>query len=197
MSKPHGGKLKWSVTVAALLLLLGLAAAAAWWVPRLRQEPAREKQTRENLHRLQVAMERYAVDDPFYGYPLSFETLLAKDGPAVVPTNPYTGRPMQEIKAGDPPRPGDFSYLVQPTTLMPGYQLGDKYSLVAYRGLPGPRKIPLTFAPGMERLDWHWVLVTFSSGEGMIRKKNLRYERLHLYMQQHPDQPPPPSPAGP
>jgi hypothetical protein len=72
----------------------------------------------QNLHSLQLALERYAVDNAGY-YPLDFIELAKQGYMPQNPDNAYTARrsresiPMKLIPLGMPGNPGDFAYVTK------------------------------------------------------------------------------------
>jgi hypothetical protein len=77
-------------------------------------EPARKArlgaEARQNLHLLQLALERFSVDSPGASYPESTSLLIQQGYLSELPNNPFTGAPMQEYHPGEIPPPGDFVY---------------------------------------------------------------------------------------
>jgi len=97
-----------AVATAALLLLAWLVIYNAIVIPVHRANMAAE--AKRNLHSVQLAVERYAVDTDG-SYPTRVTQTLEAGYLDALPTNPYTGQPMRELRLGDPPSQGDFYYL--------------------------------------------------------------------------------------
>ncbi|MBN2081809.1 hypothetical protein JW859_06310 [bacterium] len=89
---------------------------------------------KQNLHAVQLALERFAVDSPGCVYPLRLEELSEQSYMPVMPTNPFTGQPMRwevygsyDQAAQNPDRlnHGDFGYVIVPSN----YQRGSAVDL--------------------------------------------------------------------
>jgi hypothetical protein len=93
--------------VITVLLLLDLLLYQGCLLP-LREARLRSE-AKANLHTLQLAVERFAVDTEG-NYPQSTALLLQKGYLVGLPTNPFSGRPMEEYRLGEIPPPGDFVY---------------------------------------------------------------------------------------
>jgi hypothetical protein len=66
--------------------------------------------SRDNYSQLELALERYATDQPHWGYPESIEELVTAGYLTGVPQNPWTHQPMDEVLVQDTPTPGDYCY---------------------------------------------------------------------------------------
>jgi len=80
---------------------------------------AKMNKCKQNLHAVQLGMERYAVDSPGSVYPADLTELIDRGYLRQMPLNPFTGEPMQWILLSElnyeAPRPpglnhGDFGY---------------------------------------------------------------------------------------
>lgn len=105
-----------SATVLLTMLVLGAVREGSY-----RSKCAEVKQ---NLHAIQLAVERFAVDHSLDFYPRQIDDIKARGYLQEFPTNPFTGRPMRCIEApavapaefhqlhDAPPgaEPGDFFY---------------------------------------------------------------------------------------
>jgi hypothetical protein len=97
-----------SATGLSLFSVLAIVNAAIVQPYRMASRAAECKQ---NLHAIQLAVERFAVDSEDGAYPLTVSSLKGTDYLPNFPSNPFTGQPMQEysIDAAEIP-PGDFVY---------------------------------------------------------------------------------------
>jgi len=68
-------------------------------------------QVNENAHAVQLALERFAVDDPHCYYPISVQQAIAAGYLPELPVNPFTGHPVRFIERGAPHLPGDICYV--------------------------------------------------------------------------------------
>ena len=114
------------------------------------QRKAYLSQSKQNLHAVQLALERWAVDSPGGNYPARLEVLAEEGYMPVMPENPFTRRPMEgrvyadwDYAAANPHKlgPGNFGYVPKVdyrTTLsqedLAGLEDGDiiGYELVLY-----------------------------------------------------------------
>jgi hypothetical protein len=101
---------------------------------------------KENLHAIQLAVERYSVDSPDSTYPRSLSDLKGSGYLPEMPTNPFTGLPMRcvaeltdvhKFDAGYVPpdaQPGDFMYFKRfgPQGQQRADEAPEGYSLAAY-----------------------------------------------------------------
>lgn len=97
--------LYWVVFLAAAYIAWGIVFVA---IPRVAWHKKAEISKR-NLHTIQLAVERYAVD--FEGdYPYDINELVKAGYIDEFPVNPFSGMPMQACPPGSEPPPGDFIY---------------------------------------------------------------------------------------
>ena len=103
-------------------------------------------QVKQNLHAIQLAVERYSVDDPQGTYPRSIKDVIRRGYLAEFPINPFTGMPMRCVEEKTdavkfsmeyvPPEaePGDFMYFKRfgPNGQQSLDQAPQGYSLAAY-----------------------------------------------------------------
>jgi hypothetical protein len=95
-------------------LIYGAAGFVLWlvfgvWVPGC--QSARKMATcKQNLHAIQLGLERYAVDDRDECYPPTIQVLVDEGYLDGLPLNAFTGQPMRAIKPGERRTRGDFSY---------------------------------------------------------------------------------------
>ena len=86
---------------------------------------SKEAEGKQNLHLIQLALERYSIDHDG-DYPDNIEQLLKSGFIDVLPDNPFAMSPMQEVLMTDPPevKQGNFSYLKNSTAgIITGYTL--------------------------------------------------------------------------
>jgi hypothetical protein len=162
------------------MLLLGVCLAlvyALWGCVRLH---AQEQAVIANVHALQLAAEKYAVNDPLIGWPLSVEQMLASGCLSAVPINPYTGEPARNIGAGMAATAGDFSYLPLITDIVPGFPLAIEYEIVGYgRKARIPRPSGYDARPNIAFVDWSKVTVWVSNSNGFPPDQYLRQQALN------------------
>ena len=106
----------------------------------------------QNLHAIQLAIERYYFDSKTY--PADLSVLQSEAYLPRLPGNPYNGAPMEQIPAGQH-QPGCFSYLTD----------GKSYALVLY-GPKGSRSFASKHAlPGGAEatIDWDYVVIVLES----------------------------------
>lgn len=87
---------------------------------------ALEAQAKQNMHEVQLALERMAVDDPGSNYPYNINDIVRRGYLQELPQNPFARRPMRGVSIDLPPRengpllgnpelpllpPGDFVYV--------------------------------------------------------------------------------------
>lgn len=147
-------------------LVLGLCQQELWRIAT----------TKSNLHQLQLAIERYRVEDDWVSYPLDIESVTLAGYLPDLPINSYSGEPMRQVRLEDQPTPGDFIYLPAPEDLRPGYQIADNYLLLVYRarmnGIADWTVRPSdleqagwkTVPAGLERIDWNRVALVLQNG---------------------------------
>jgi hypothetical protein len=70
---------------------------------------AKEAETKQNLHSIQLSLERYATDNKAL-YPDSIAKLKS-EGYLFTPPNTVTGKEMREVKFGEQPSIGEFTYV--------------------------------------------------------------------------------------
>lgn len=126
--------LGWQALVAAVHRGINRRIVAFWacfsclgwfaWVIIFVQVPscvyhARMSECRQNLHAVQLAMERFSVDAPGSIYPADLDMLIDQGYLDEMPHNPFTGEPMRwvllaELDLEAPPpaglNHGDFAY---------------------------------------------------------------------------------------
>jgi hypothetical protein len=120
-----------ALACAAATLLLGLFIYSAVREAGYRAKCAEVKQ---NLHAIQLAVERFAVDDPGSFYPSRIEDVIARGYLAEFPVNPFTGLPMRCIEVPQV-APSDFEQLREAP---PGAAPGDFFYYKRY-GRDGPQ----------------------------------------------------------
>jgi hypothetical protein len=115
---PHCDRVAWrSGALAAAVASVAFGVHGCIIEPyRWAQKGAEAKQ---NLHAVQLALERFAVDSEDAGYPVTTAALRTSGYLPKFPRNPYTGEEMREYPV-DIERlpPGDFVYY--PRTDSPG-----------------------------------------------------------------------------
>lgn len=172
-----------------VLLISALSLTAIWFVLLKVQDVVRFKKTAANLRTLMLAIERYSIDEPLGSYyPNTIEEVVRKGYLPSIPINPYSGKPMREIRPGDPASAGDFSYLPAKEEIAPGYWFAPNYLLVAYSD-GGYRVSAGEFihrVPDSSTLPWRYICVAFVSGidckyDPKVRNK-LREERILSYL---------------
>ena len=90
------------------------------------KEKGNEAVVKANLHSIQLAVERFAVDHDGT-YPKAIDELQVGNYLSQPPQNPFTKQPMRNISPGDTPYAGEFSYL---PVMKGGEAVG--YDLYAY-----------------------------------------------------------------
>jgi hypothetical protein len=90
-----------------LMVLLPVAIA----IPNLMMigEKGKEAETKQALHTIQLAVERYATDRN-WTYPKTIDEVVAAGYMPQLPINPFTDQPMRNISPGDVPFEGEFTY---------------------------------------------------------------------------------------
>jgi hypothetical protein len=107
---PATDKLRFRLAGSALGVLLTAAFVNTHIVMPVR-EARLASQAKQNLHAVQLAVERFAVDQADGNYPLRASEVIAAGYLSVMPPNPYTGQPMQEYSVDTQLLPaGDFVY---------------------------------------------------------------------------------------
>jgi hypothetical protein len=84
----------------------------AVWVPGCQHE-GKLRQAKENMHLIQLGLERFAVDSPGSVYPRQIDVLLKTGYLEQMPVNPFSGRPMRCVPLEGEHERGDFSYLAR------------------------------------------------------------------------------------
>lgn len=113
VATPRGARLFFLLTVLPLLLL-GLLLSRGLGAMQFKRK---EAQCKQNLHAIQLAVERYAVDQQDSDYPADVNTLVGSSYLPQMPENPFTHLPMRvvpvdaQLEALSPPERGDFGYL--------------------------------------------------------------------------------------
>jgi len=98
--------LYWVVFLAAAYMAWGIFFVA---IPRA--EHSRNAEIcKRNLHAIQLAVERYAVDSPHADYPYDVCDVIRAGYIDAFPINPFSGEPMQPYPPGSEPPLGDFIY---------------------------------------------------------------------------------------
>ena len=91
-----------------------IAGVAAWLIFGVAVPRAHEAQclaqAKQNLHSVQLGLERYAVDAPQSKYPADLNTLIKDGYLQALPDNPFTGQPMKWHRPGEQCARGDFVY---------------------------------------------------------------------------------------
>jgi hypothetical protein len=90
------------------LLLLAVLAVVAFvvslacldWIPKY-QYQNKVAEAKLNLHAVQLALERFAVEQPDSTYPADIRELISTGFLTEFPPNPFTGQPMQPISIVD------------------------------------------------------------------------------------------------
>lgn len=90
-----------------LLVLLSVAIAIPNFVSI--KEKSKEAEVKQNLHSIQLAVERFAVDHDG-AYPTTIDELQAQSYLPQLPQNPFTNQPMRNISPGEQPFQGEFTY---------------------------------------------------------------------------------------
>lgn len=80
------------------------------WLPHQRHV-RQVVQTRQNLHAIQLGLERYAVDNEAGNYPGTIDELIVCGYFSKLPENPFTREPMRALPPDAPDSPGDFRYI--------------------------------------------------------------------------------------
>lgn len=88
-------QLKAGLWSAALILLAAYGMFSL--APRLEYQ-RQVAAAKQNLHAIQLGLERFAVDSPNATYPLRVEELLSAGYLSALPPNPFTGQPMQPVQ---------------------------------------------------------------------------------------------------
>lgn len=104
---PLAGFLKYNLPPLALVLIV-LAVNTYIVEPRRFREKAAE--SKQSLHAIQLALERFSVDSPRSAYPASIAELQQAGYMPRLPINPFTGAPMRAYGIGDDAPLGDFVY---------------------------------------------------------------------------------------
>lgn len=104
---------------------LGVYLVFGLFLPQLRYHKL-EAEAKQNLHAVQLGLERMAVDDPGSNYPYDIYDVIRRGYLNEFPANPFLRRPMRGISIDLPPRgehgwlspdslpavaPGDFIYV--------------------------------------------------------------------------------------
>ena len=96
----------WLVYWAVIGLLLFIFLYA---VPQARYN-RRAATVKQNLHSVQLALERFAVDAEDHGYPYNIDEVIAAGYLEALPLNPFSGKPMRVLENKAALSPGDFVY---------------------------------------------------------------------------------------
>lgn len=83
---------RWSLVLAAVVVIWYVAAVVV--IPKVEYK-SHKAQVKQNLHTVQLALERFAVDSPDNSYPLSLQELQVEGYMREFPSNPFAGRPMR------------------------------------------------------------------------------------------------------
>ena len=105
-------KWDWRKLVVIFLAVGVVAGAGGYFSGKWLLERVRADQFRQNAGRIQLAIEKYAVDHEG-GYPVRIQDLITANYLQDWPDNPYSdsGEPMLPIPAGSPAQDGDFVYV--------------------------------------------------------------------------------------
>lgn len=95
-------------------LIYGVTGFVLWlvfgvWVPGC-QHAGKMATCKQNMHTIQLGLERFAVDDMDECYPPTIQVLIDEGYLDGLPMNAFTGQPMRVIKPGERRTRGDFSY---------------------------------------------------------------------------------------
>lgn len=91
------------------------------FIPQLRYH-ALEAQAKENMHAVQLGLERMSVDDPESNYPYDINEIIRRGYLPEFPQNPFAHRPMRGVSIDEPAR-GEGTLLDSPE--LPRLQPGD------------------------------------------------------------------------
>lgn len=125
-----GGKVQLDRRGLKFWIGVGVAGLGAYlvfgqFIPQARYH-ALEAQAKENMHAVQIALERMAVDNPGSDYPYDINEIVRRGYLQELPLNPFAHRPMCGVSIDLPPRengpllenpelprmpPGDFVYV--------------------------------------------------------------------------------------
>ena len=99
----EGITIKITRTLLRSLLLGAVGLFLLWlvlfnWIPRARYAN-KAAQAKQNLHAIQLALERFAVDSEDSRYPSHPDELLQKGYLSEWPINPFTGQAMHPLQA--------------------------------------------------------------------------------------------------
>lgn len=91
--------------------------ALAWlifavWVPGCQYE-GKLALAKQNMHKIQLGLERFAVDSAGSVYPHQIDELIQAGYLEQMPENPFSGQPMRCVPLKGEHRRGDFSYLAR------------------------------------------------------------------------------------
>jgi hypothetical protein len=149
-----------------LVGLLGAGGIAAYVIYDI-SESHREDETRQSIGLIQLALERYAEDDPHHFYPKDPDELKKHGYLDEYPLNSYTGQPMRLVANGDQSTPGDFSMLVTPSTMCKNKCKG--YTLIAYGRRQKNRHLLersiKSQYPNAADYEWNKVMVLLVNGK--------------------------------
>ncbi|MCC7479116.1 hypothetical protein IT575_11745 [bacterium] len=114
-----------------LLTLVMLPALLVWKLCSGFVFKQREAACKQRVHEVQLALERYCVDDEDERYPASLDLLIGSEYLPQMPQNPFSGEPMrwvlldEQLQPLSPPGRGDFGYLprLDPDGSVGGYSL--------------------------------------------------------------------------
>jgi hypothetical protein len=87
-----------------LWLILGV------WIPRWHYK-SQVVQCMQNLHEIQLGIERFAVDDPQERYPPSTAEIVRAGYLPDLPLNPFSGQAMRQLQQDEAPSRGNFYYI--------------------------------------------------------------------------------------
>lgn len=68
-------------------------------------------EVKQNLHAIQLAVERYSVDDPDSSYPRDIKDVIRRGYLVEFPTNPFSGQPMRCVEQLDDVQKFDVEYV--------------------------------------------------------------------------------------
>jgi hypothetical protein len=84
-----------ALTFTVVTLLVAMLISSAAQEVSYRHKCA---QVKENLHAIQLAVERYSVDDPNSSYPRDIREIIRRGYLEQFPINPFTGLPMRCVE---------------------------------------------------------------------------------------------------
>jgi hypothetical protein len=168
-----------------ILVAVGALCVVALLLGRpILREKDRQRVTQENLMTVSYALLAYQIDDEWMSYPTDLIQVFGTR--RQFPINPYTGQSMREVPAGQPPTPGDFTYLHDQSPFLPGEDVCDGFVLIAYGNEPhktfsvtdGHAGYARELLPGATSIDWDKVTAVSYSGSDLPHASIQRNEKL-------------------